>query len=166
VARETELLDDLRDSFYALYGRECDVVFRYLRSALRDPANAEDLCGETHARAWDAWPRFRGGEQEARAWLMRIARNLVIDRVRRDGRLTFVPLPEHTAARDTGSAEVLALREAMSSLRRDDRELLAMRMAGLSHHEIAEIRHKSEAAIKKSWQRALTRVRAQLEVMQ
>ncbi len=158
---------DLSASFYALYDRDAVVVLRYLRSAVRDHALAEDLCGDTFCRAWDAWPRFRGDDTEARAWVMRIARNLVIDRVRRDGRVKFEVLPEADAlaARDNTSdtAEGLDLRRAMAGLGRDDRDLLAMRIAGLSHAEIGQVQGKSEDAVKKAWQRALAQLRGQLE---
>lgn len=153
-------------TFYDLYQREGVVVLRYLRSTLRQPAAAEDLCSDTFCRAWDAWPRFSGTDAEARAWLMRIARNLVIDSVRRDGRIKFTELAadQPSPLGTETDAAVLDLRRAMENLDRDDRELLAMRMAGLSHAEIAQVRGKSEEAIKKAWQRALVRVREQLEV--
>jgi RNA polymerase sigma-70 factor (ECF subfamily) len=157
----------LSSSFYALYDREALVVMRYLRSAVRDRALAEDLCGDAFCKAWDAWPRFHGGEPEARAWLMRIARNLVIDRVRRDGRVKFEALPEPgmvaTPDPTDTSAGSLDLRRAMGRLGRDDRELLALRVAGLSHAEIAAVQGRSEEAVKKAWQRALAQLRAQLE---
>ena len=157
---------DSTASFHALYQREAVTVLRYLRSALRQPGPAEDLCADTFCRAWDAWPRFHGTDHEARAWLMRIARNLVIDGVRRDSRVTLVELPAEQAS-PVGTepdAEFIDLRRAMDRLERDDRDLLAMRMAGLSHAEIARVRGKKEEAIKKAWQRALVRVRELLEV--
>ena len=84
----------LSDAFDALYSREARTVLRYLRSVVREPAVAEDICGDAFCKAWDSWPRFRGTDAEARAWMIRIARNLVIDRVRRDGRLKFEVLRE------------------------------------------------------------------------
>lgn len=166
VEREELRVVDRTAGFYDLYRREATVVLRYLLSTLRQPAAAEDLCADTFCRAWDAWSRFSGTDAEARAWLMRIARNLVIDSVRRDGRVKFTELAadQPSALGAETDAEVLDLRRAMEGLDRDDRELLAMRMAGLSHAEIAQVRGKSEEAIKKAWQRALVRVREQLEV--
>jgi RNA polymerase sigma-70 factor (ECF subfamily) len=166
IRREGVRVADRSTRFYDLYQREAVVVLRYLRSTLRQPVAAEDLCADTFCKAWDAWPRFSGTDAEARAWLMRIARNLVIDSVRRDGRVKFTELAaeQPSALGSETDAEVLDMRRAMKSLERDDRELLAMRMAGLSHAEIARVRGKSEEAIKKAWQRALVRVREQLEV--
>ncbi|MEA2684459.1 MAG: hypothetical protein QOK05_2787 [Chloroflexota bacterium] len=166
MRREETAVADAATRFYDLYQREGVVVLRYLRSTLREPVAAEDLCADTFCRAWDAWGRFSGTDTQARAWLIRIARNLVIDAVRRDGRVKFTQIsadqPSPLGAET--DAELLDLRHAMDSLDRDDRELLAMRMAGLSHAEIGLIRGKSEEATKKAWQRALVRVREQLEV--
>jgi RNA polymerase sigma factor (sigma-70 family) len=160
------LTTELSDSFYALYEREGSVVLRYLRSAVRNDALAEDLCADAFCRAWDAWPRFHGDDNDSRSWVLRIARNAMIDRVRRDGRVRFEvlddsgqPTPDSTAA----SAEVLDLRRAMTALSRDDRDLLSLRMAGLSHAEIAAVQGRSEEAVKKAWQRALVQLRTQLE---
>ena len=158
---------DLSDSFYALYEREALVVLRYLSSAVRNHALAEDLCGDTFCRAWDSWPRFSGDDREARAWVIRIARNLVIDRVRRDGRVKFEALPEGGGPEGldptASTAEAIDLRRAMSNLGRDDRDLLAMRVAGLSHAEIGIVQKRSEEAVKKAWQRALAQLKSQLE---
>ncbi len=158
----------LSEAFDALYSREARTVLRYLRSVVREPAVAEDICGEAFCNAWDSWPRFHGNDTEARAWVIRIARNLVIDRVRRDGRLKFEVLseagPVATAPDHTDQAAVsLDLRRAMSRLGRDDRDLLAMRVAGLSHLEIGSVQGKSEEAVKKAWQRALKQLRSELE---
>jgi RNA polymerase sigma-70 factor (ECF subfamily) len=152
--------------FYDLYSRDAPLVLRYLRSQVRDVAKAEDLCGDAFCRAWDAWPRFRGTDREARAWLMRIARNLVIDSVRRDGRMKFTLLTELTPATPTGGADadLLDLRNAMGLLKRADRDILAMRVAGLSHAEIGSVMQRSEGSVKKAWQRALLDLRRRLEV--
>jgi len=164
----TSATASLSDAFDALYSREARTVLRYLRSVVREPAVAEDICGDAFCKAWNSWPRFRGSDAEARAWVIRIARNLVIDRVRRDGRLKFEVLSEAgpvAAAVDNTdrTAAALDLRRAMSRLGRDDRDLLAMRVAGLSHLEIGSVQGKSEAAVKKAWQRALKQLRSELE---
>jgi RNA polymerase sigma-70 factor (ECF subfamily) len=166
VSQQSGASVDLTAAFYSLYDREAQVVLRYLRSAVRDQGAAEDICADAFCRAWDAWPRFHGSDAEARAWVFKIARNLVIDRVRRDGRLKFETLGGDEPAGDdptAASAGTLDLRRAMARLDRDDRDLLAMRVAGLSHREIGAASGRSEEAVKKAWQRALRQLRAELE---
>ena len=43
----TSATASLSDAFDALYSREARTVLRYLRSVVREPAVAEDICGAT-----------------------------------------------------------------------------------------------------------------------
>lgn len=153
-------------TFYSLYHRESPVVLRYLYARVRDVTTAEDLCSDTFCRAWDSWSRFGGDDSAADAWVMKIARNRLIDHLRRNRRVTFEELDERHPA--TGGLEQTAtgridLRRALAGLNGDERDLLALRMAGMSHAEIAKIQVRSEEAVKKSWQRALIKARSLLE---
>ncbi len=104
----------------------------------------------------------------ARAWVMRIARNRLIDHVRRNRKVAFVALTESSSGIDMETATLnrMAMREALAALKVDERDLLAMRVAGMSHGEIAQVQNRSEDAVKKSWQRTLLKLRPLLEVEQ
>ncbi|MEA4910116.1 MAG: RNA polymerase sigma factor [Anaerolineaceae bacterium] len=98
-ASETPL--ETPEAFSALYERDCLSVYRYLYGLHGGPAeDVEDLVAETFARAWKARRSFSGDPQTAgTAWLLGIARRLVIDAYRRsrariqpeDGPLDEVP---------------------------------------------------------------------------
>ena len=144
------------------------MILRYLRVRSTDLAEAEDLHAETFCRAWQAWPRFRGDALDVRPWLFRIARNLLIDRHRRRGLIRFLPLEtrhssrraEDVAVAVTGRALIL---ETLKRASPSDRELIAFRVAGLSHAEIGKIQGRTEQAVKVAWHRTLARLRSQLE---
>lgn len=71
-----------RAAFAALVGRYRDTIFAYAFARLRDRDEAEDISQETFVRAYLALERLRGpGAWEA--WVMRIARNLCHDALRR-----------------------------------------------------------------------------------
>jgi RNA polymerase sigma-70 factor (ECF subfamily) len=73
-----------RQSFENLYERTHIAVFRYIYGLQGGPLEeVEDLTAETYLRAWKARRRFTGNEGAALGWLLRIARNLVIDSARR-----------------------------------------------------------------------------------
>jgi DNA-directed RNA polymerase specialized sigma24 family protein len=55
------------------------------------------------------------------------------------------------------------LEQALRRLSSSDRELVAFRMAGLSHREIGRIQGRSELAVKMAWHRAIERLRADME---
>jgi RNA polymerase sigma-70 factor (ECF subfamily) len=162
---EAALTAETEATFYSLYHRDSPLVLRYLYVRVRDMTMAEDLCSDTFCRAWDSWSRFSGDESAARAWVMRIARNRLIDHLRHDRRVTFEELDESRAASGgpETATERIDLRRALAGLSTDERDLLAMRMAGMSHAEIGKTQDRSEEAVKKSWQRALLKARSLLE---
>lgn len=72
------------EAFGQLYERTHLAVFRYIYGLHGGPQQeVEDLTAETYMRAWKARHRFMGNEQDALSWLLKIARNLVIDIHRR-----------------------------------------------------------------------------------
>src|SRR5687767_3049379 len=72
-----------RDAFGKLYLRYFDGIYGYLRTALRDPHEAEDAAQDVFMQALRAIPRYELRGQPPRRWLFRIARNQAIDRARR-----------------------------------------------------------------------------------
>jgi RNA polymerase sigma-70 factor, ECF subfamily len=152
----------------AVYLAEGPAIFKYLRARAENRAEAEDLHAETFCRAWQSWRRFAGDSEEARRWLFRIARNLLVDRHRRGRLLWFLPLEQHEVAtlKDEVAATVgdrTLLHHALRRLSSSDRELVAFRLAGLSHQEIGRIQRRSERAVKTGWHRAIGRLRTHIE---
>ena len=154
-------------AFLELYDREASTVLRYLRTASVSGSDVEDLCAETFSRAWGAWSRFKGVDAEARAWLLRIARNAAIDAGRRRHGVRVVPIDDYRADPSPGpesqAVDRVQLRSALAAIKPEERDLLALRAAGLSHAEIAAVTGRSEAATKMAWHRAVERLRPHLE---
>lgn len=159
---------DLESGFLLIYRQQGPGVLRYLCTRARDFSEAEDLHAETFCRAWQAWSRVDGEEAEIRAWLFRIARNLMIDRHRRQRLLWFTSLEEYHGSAPSDdvastATEKALIRDVVSRISSADLELLALRVAGLSHAEIGAIQGRSEQAVKIAWHRALGRLRDQLQ---
>lgn len=155
--------DDLLERFQALYLREFSTVLRVMRTGAGD-RDAEDLCADTFCRAWDGWGRFHGdSDLAARAWLLKIARNRLVDHYRRRGRVRLVELDDSTPAAGADHAQRLAVEAALLQLSPPDRELLALRGAGISHDEIAQLTGRSAPAVRKAAERAMDRLRPHLE---
>ncbi len=136
---------------FAAWGREHGRAVRgYLLAMVRRPDVAEDLTQEVFLRAWQARDRYRE-EGNARAYLLRIADRLVIDRGRRAGRevtldedawqrvapVSGAADPSFAAARTEAAEQLTA---ALGSLSPDQRRVLMLRYYGqLSFAEIAQI---------------------------
>lgn len=74
------------------------LIYRYVFAMLGGPKEeVEDITSETFYRAWRARKRFEGGQTSVLPWLLRIAKNLVIDRIRTKKRtgLEIEVDPEH-----------------------------------------------------------------------
>ena len=155
---DTELLAAFRkgpaEALDALIGRYQGQLHGYLRAMTGSAADADDLFQETWMRVVRNPGSFRGGAFNA--WLWRIARNLLIDRLRRRkpvvslddttaegtaySELTPGPGPEPGAeAADAELGQLIAA--AVGRLPPDQRDVFLLRMqAGLSFAEIAKLR--------------------------
>jgi len=149
-------LDDLlariarrdRDALRALYGRFSTAVFSLARRILTDGGDAEDVLQEVFVQVWREAERFDRTRGSVAAWLMSIARNRAIDRLRSRRRgdaarqeKELTDLLEPAAAVDDRVAlesEAARVRAALGSLPAVQREaLLLSYFGGRSHSEIA-----------------------------
>ena len=80
------------DAAGQLYDRHSDAIFRYLWARLGDRLLAEDLTGEVFLRMLGALANYRALAVPFRAWLYRIARNLLVDQARKAGLRAALPL--------------------------------------------------------------------------
>src|SRR5262245_45554917 len=72
--------------FAELYDRHFEFVYAFVARRVRSRETAEELTAETFHRALAHLPKFESRGAPFGAWLIRIASNAVIDRVKRDGR--------------------------------------------------------------------------------
>ena len=158
-----------------LYDRHRESIFRYLWIRLDDRQLAEDLTGDVFMRMLDALPRYRLQGLPFRAWLYRIAHNLLVDHIRKMNHQITVPIDvveEHAAGDDLDqTVELKRLNErlqvALMSLEPTQGEVVTLRfMAGLSLRETALTLGKTEAAIKALQHRGLSSLRRALNPLE
>jgi len=133
------------DAFRAFYDRTARSLWSYLARITSDPSAADDLLQESFYRFLRTRVNWES-ESHRRAYLFRIATNLVRDGQRRSRRGQLVALPDrdHNALPSAGadhgeaSARRTDLRRAMDRLRPRERALLWLAYAqGHAHTEIA-----------------------------
>ncbi len=82
IERKTLTFSGAED-FSDLYENTYPAIYRYIFGLTGGPANeAEDICAETFLKAWKNRHQYHGEPQNAIGWLIRIARNLVVDTYR------------------------------------------------------------------------------------
>ena len=158
-----------------LYDRHRESIFRYLWIRLDDRQLAEDLTGDVFMRMLDALPRYQQQGLPFRAWLYRIAHNLLIDYFRKLNHQVTVPLEvveEQGADDDPDRAiEQILLSErlqtALMDLEPTQCDVVTLRfLSGLSLQETALTLGKTEAAIKALQHRGLSGLRQALEPLE
>ncbi len=155
------------DAFAMLYIRRHETIYRYLRARCASDEDALELTSVTFERALAAMRRYGSRGGGVVAWLLRIARNAVIDQERRRKplaaqRMTIEltstdPTPEQAAIY---AEERHELRRLLAELPQVQRDAIALRYAnGLTAREIALVIGKSEDATQKLIGRALARLK-------
>jgi RNA polymerase sigma-70 factor (ECF subfamily) len=138
-----------KSALHFLYVRYADDVCGYVRSIVKDNYEAEDITQNVFAKLLGAIHKYERREVPFTAWILRVARNVALDHMRARRQIPF----EEVRATDDGHEQVgfdrsQSLREALSRLPQDQREVLVLRhIAGLSPTEIARRLGKTEGAI-------------------
>lgn len=153
------------EAFGALYDHYSAAVYRFVYYRVSTQALAEDLVSETFFRALRSMSSFQWQGKDFGAWLMTIARNLIVDHYK-SGRTrletTTGDFTGHEGVTDGPEDEVLAgltndlLRTALTRLPAEQQECLVMRF--LSESSIAETAKalgRSDGAVKQLQLRAV-----------
>jgi RNA polymerase sigma-70 factor, ECF subfamily len=137
-----------------------DALRRTLRGRL-GVDEAEDVASEAILRAGRSTDVVPPGARRA-AWLHRIARNIAIDRWRRERRLVPLEIAAHVTAEPDTSAGRIDVEVALKQLRPSDRRLLALVAAGTRYSEIARSEGVDVSVIRQRVARARARALAAL----
>ena len=156
------------EAFGGLYDSYVGMVHRYVHHRVGDRATAEDVTSETFVRALRRIDSLSFQGRDVGAWLVTIARNLVLDHVKssryrlevatadmRDAD-TVAEGPEDAVVQRLTNAELV---ECLRTLGPEQQECLVLRfLHGLSVSETAEIMGKKDGAIKALQHRAVRRL--------
>jgi RNA polymerase sigma-70 factor (ECF subfamily) len=134
------------DALGELYDRHARLLFGLILRILRSRPEAEEVLQEVFVQIWTKVDAYSPTIGAPLAWLVRIARNRAIDRLRanqvRDRTLqalTPEPSPPYATRAGAQSVEQLAVLRALSSLSPEQRDLIELAyFEGLTHAELAE----------------------------
>lgn len=157
-------------AFDAIFDRYFDDVFRYCFYRIGDWHEAEDAASQVFLTALGSLDRFArtDNEDSFRSWIFGIARNVVGKSWRYSERHPSTPLDEAAMLPDSAStieervlnAELTRqLHDVMTQLTPDQRELLELRLSGLTAVEIARVLGRSQESIRKAQSRAVMTLR-------
>ena len=145
-------------------------LYRYIYQHLRHRATAEDLTAEVFSRMLEQLAKGCGPDQHLRAWLYRVAHNLVVDHARRQVHRDHDPLDEELAsANEDVETEVhgrIQRERAVAALQRltpAQRAVIILKyLEGYANQEIASMLELSVGAVKALQHRGLASMRRYL----
>ena len=159
-----------REAFEVLYGRYVRPVFGLALRRLGDRGHAEDAVQEAFAAVWRSASTYRPERGAAGGWLYTVARNAIVDRLRRNGPAVDTELPE-LASLDAGPAQqaeasdvAWRVHRALEELQPREREVIELAYwSGLSQSEVAEYLHLPLGTVKTRTRSALAHLASELE---
>ena len=145
-----------REALISLYEESYSKIAQFICVRVGNHHDAEDLASETFVKAIRALDSYQERGLRMEAWLFKIARNLVIDHLRKTGNRHLVPLDE-AAVTDSGNPETTVemdmqadkIRQAMEYLTPIQKEVIYLRFfIGLSALECSAIIGKTPGTVR------------------
>ena len=159
-----------REAFEILYGRYVRSVFGLALRRLGDRATAEDAVQEAFTAIWRSASTYRPERGAAGGWIYTVARNAIVDRLRRNGPTADAELPE-LASTEPGPAQqaedsdvAFRVHRALEELQPRERQVIELAYwSGMSQSEVAEYLHLPLGTVKTRTRSGLARLATALE---
>jgi RNA polymerase sigma-70 factor, ECF subfamily len=154
-----------------LYEMHVDAIFEYISYRVGSRNIAEDLTSDVFLRMVRGMAQYKDHGLPFRAWLFRIASNLIIDHYRTHKKGPDAPLLDNQPTADTDPLDRVAkhedqlrMRLAVKALSEEYQNLLILRFVeNLPYADIAQIMNKSAEALRSMQYRALKALAEQFE---
>jgi RNA polymerase sigma factor (sigma-70 family) len=167
-----------KEAFTPLYKCYFERVYGYMRVAIKDRHEAEDLAQQVFAQVFEKLPDYEERSQPFRAWLFVVARNYVVSFMRKQERIDVVEPAEIDRRRDRGVEDDRTAAWVLEWIKGADlfilferlplpqRQVLALRfLYGLETKEIAETMKRTETDVRGLQHRGLVFMRKRLKAL-
>lgn len=156
-----------REDLAELYRRTRAAVYGLALSYLKNGAEAEDVAQDTFVKVWAAALSYRP-QGKPMAWLLTIARNLALGRLRTAARIQDLSEAQWSAfsiESDTLTADDrTVLAAALGRLSDEERHIVVLHaVCGLKHREIAQFLGLALPTVLSKYHRSLKKLKTILE---
>lgn len=156
-----------REAFARVYGLTRGAVYALALSLLHDAHEAQDVAQDVFVRVWESAPNYRP-QGSPMAWLLTIARNLALSRLRQSGRREELDEEAWNAipaeAPGVTPEDRAVLQEALARLGAEERRIVLLHaITGLKHREIAQLLELPLSTVLSKYHRGLKKLRALLK---
>ncbi len=154
-----------------LYEEYYDRIVRYIFVRINDQNEAENMGGDVFLKALHSLDSYRGRREQMRAWLFKIAHNLVVDYFRKMSKrkavsLNNVEVHDRVTTEEAMEAkvEVERLSKALKQLTPAQRQVIGLRFfVGLSSAEVGKVVGKKSGAVREMQRAAVETLRKQMD---
>ena len=158
---------DKRALLSSLYEEYYDKITHYAYSRIGDKAEAEDIAGEVFLKALKSLKSYQPRGVPMQAWLYRIARNLVVDYLRKGSNKRLISLEKVEITSNSNPVstvekkiELERVAKAMTQLTEEQREVIRLRFfGGLTSKEAGSVLGKSDGAVREMQRAAIEKLR-------
>lgn len=169
IGRRTSRADIDAAAVELLYRQHVSSVYAFFGCTV-DRHTAEDLTAATFERVVRSWRRYDPARASRQTWIFAIARNVLIDHLRRQRHRVGPSLNAHPEIVDSiacaedplaAAVDAEAIRGWLTQLRPREQEVVALRYcADVSVADIARCLHLTEGNVHQICSRALRRLRS------
>lgn len=153
-----------REAFARLYSLTRSAVYALALSVLRNSHEAQDAAQDVFVKVWESAPGYRP-QGSPMAWMLTIARNLALSRLRQSGRQVSLNEEEWNAipaqAPGVSPEDRQVLQEALSRLSGEERQIVLLHaVAGLKHRETAQLMELPLSTVLSKYHRGLKKLKS------
>lgn len=165
-------MPNFRKKYSEIYDKHIDKIYRFVVLKVKSSEIAEDLTSEVFLRGWQSFKEKRGKIDNVQAFLYQIARNLLTDHYREQGKAQLVSVdyaPMTDLSQDLEekaflNSDLEQVKASLANIREEYREVIVWYyLDELQVSEIAKILGKSEPTCRVLIHRALKALKNELK---
>lgn len=150
------------EALRALYEQTKIAVYGYALSVLKNRQDAEDVLQDTYIRIHAAASGYQPAGKPM-AWIITIAKNTALMRLREAKKTTELPEDSGWAQTAPPSSDRIVLEKALQCLNEREREILMLHaVGGFKHREIAALMDMTLSTVLSVYHRARKKLKANL----
>jgi RNA polymerase sigma-70 factor (ECF subfamily) len=166
-------MDKSQEKFSLIYDSCAEKIYRFVFLRVNSREAAQDLTSEAFTKCWESFKENPDGIENPRAFVYKIARNLVADHYRRNSKIQTVPAESvESQLADTKvnfeqqavlASDMEGVRKALSSMNEDYQNAIVWRyLDDLPMKEVSQLLDRSEEATRVLLHRAMKELRTKL----
>lgn len=157
------MADGSRAALKQIYEEYVKLVYAVIYDTIKSREEAEDITSEFFIKLFDIAGKYKPGNGHKK-WLVTIARNMAIDRIRKlDREMVVDEFPEYSNEEDRFEEQAalrMTMKQAMESLKSEERQVLDLKVVGgFTFKDISELLAKPQGTVSWLYNNAIKKLR-------